>query len=374
MAIDWSIDRRGLFSAAAGAVLGGALGLSSKAQADTGTDAISTTLVSAARIGDTDGGVIVDGEGLAAFALPGRGHAVLRLSESDVLLVGRRPGTFAAIVDVFSPERRPRLIAPIGGHRFAGHAVLSPDKRMLVTSEIDAETGLGVVVLRDPEMGAPSTSFPVGIEPHDLVFASGGERLVVAVGGIARAAEVKGPAMNLGRIESAIVEIDPRSGTVLKRHILAPGLQSLSLRHLALAPDGETVAFGMQDQDRSELRPLMGLLRVGHSLELLPLPSDEEATLRFYIGSVAIDATGTFLAATSPKGGMAGLWRLSDGKALSGFRLTDVCGLAASGAPGSFLVTSGLGDVVMLGARDDGFAELAHWRAPAAFDNHLLKI
>lgn len=373
MAIDWSIDRRGLFSAAAGALLGGSLGLPGGASgAQNG--ALSTTLLTAARIGGADGGAIIDGEGVARFTLPARGHGVSRLSEREILVVGRRPGTYAAIVDSFAPERAPRLIAPIGGHRFAGHAVLSPDRRALATSEIEAETGLGVVVLRDPLTGAPSGSFPVGIEPHDLLFANGGERLVVAVGGIARAAEVKGPAMNLGRIESAIVELDPRSGATLMRHVLGAGLQSLSLRHLALAPDGETVAFGMQDQDRSQLRPLMGILRVGHGVELLPLPVDDEASLRFYIGSVAIDASGRFLAATSPKGGMTGLWRLSDGKPLSGFKLADVCGLAPSHARSSFFASSGLGDIVMLDASEEGFAERAHWRSAAAFDNHLLKI
>ena len=115
--------------------------------------------------------------------------------------------------------------------------------------------------------------FPAGIEPHDLLFARGGSRLVVAIGGIARSADVKGPAINAGNIESAILEIDPNSGAVLRRHELSADRKSLSLRHLALAPDGETIAFGMQDQDRSEVRPLMGILRVGGGIEFLPARS-----------------------------------------------------------------------------------------------------
>jgi hypothetical protein len=205
------------------------------------------------------------------------------------------------------------------------------------------------------------------------LFARGGEVLVVAVGGIARAADVKGPPINAGRIESAILELDPRTGAVLKRHALPADMSTLSLRHMALAPDGETIAFGMQDQDRSTVRPLMGLLRVGRGIDLLPLPAGDEGALRSYIGSVAVDESGRYVAATSPKGGLAGLWSLTDGRWLGGFKLDDVCGLAVDTDQASFWATSGHGDVVQLRAGGNGLAAVTHWRAPAAFDNHLLR-
>jgi hypothetical protein len=372
MAIDWTIDRRGLVTAAAGALIGGAIGLPRGAQA-MGTGVMSPALVSAARMGGTDGGVIADGEALYPFALPGRAHGALRLSDGEVLLIGRRPGTFAAALDLNAPEPGPRLFSPVAGYRFSGHAALSPDGHVLATAEIDAETGRGLVVLRDPRSFAPRLGVPAGIEPHDLLFTHGGERLTVALGGIARAADVKGPAMNLGRIESALADIDPRTGTILKHHVLPEGLGSLSLRHLALHKDGETIAFGMQDQDRSELRPLMGLLSKGKT-ELLPLPSGDQAALRFYIGSVAFDSTGAFLAATSPKGGAVGVWSVSDGMALSTIDIQDVCGLAAAGGPSSFVATSGLGDIVLIAASGKDMTARASWRAAAAFDNHLLAI
>jgi hypothetical protein len=216
--------------------------------------------------------------------------------------------------------------------------------------------------------------FPAGIEPHDLLFARGGSRLVVAVGGIARAADVKGPAINAGNIESAILEMEPNSGAILKRHELPTDMKSLSLRHMALAPDDLTIAFGMQDQDRSEARPLMGCLRLGGGIELLPLPAEDEGQLRAYIGSVAVDSSGRYVAATSPKGGVVGLWSLMGGNWLGGFAAADVCGLAPDRAPASFWATSGFGDVVQLGASEAGLTAQAHWQAAAAFDNHLLRI
>ena len=351
--------------------MGGTLASRTRAAAGKAPD---VKLVSAARIGGTDGGVRIDREELTGFSLPGRAHALTHLPDGDVVLVGRRPGSFAAIINPQDPHKPQRLFAPVGGHRFAGHAALHPDGRTLATSEIDAETGVGAVVLRSAEDGAPRAVFAAGVETHDLLFARGGARLVVAIGGIAKAADVKGPAINAGNIDSAIVEIDPKSGAVLKRHALAPSLKSLSLRHMAVAPDGETIAFGMQDQERAQLRPLMGVLRVGGELSLLPLPEEDEGALRSYVGSVAIDGSGRFLASTSPKGGVVGLWSLSDGRWLGGFSLADVCGLAPDAEPGSFWATSGLGDVVKLRADVAGFQPEAHWQAPAAFDNHLLRI
>ncbi|HXJ03398.1 MAG TPA: DUF1513 domain-containing protein [Micropepsaceae bacterium] len=352
--------------------MGGAFAWKTRAAAAGNTPGVN--LFSAARIGETDGAVRIDAEGLAGFSLPGRAHALTRLASGEVVLVGRRPGSFAAILDPENPQGRPRIFAPVAGHRFAGHAALHPDGRTLVTSEVDAETGVGKVVVRAAHDGAPRAIFAAGIEPHDLVFARGGSRLVVAIGGIAKAADVKGPPINAGNIDSALLELDPASGTVLKRHALGSDGKSLSLRHMALAPDGETIAFGMQDQERSQLRPLMGTLRVGGDLTLLPLPGEDPGMLRSYVGSVAIDSAGQFIAATSPKGGQIGLWSLGNGRWLGGFAVDDVCGLTADAQAGRFWATSGLGDVVKLRAGDAGFAAEAHWQAPAAFDNHLLRI
>ena len=366
------IDRRGLFSGASAALLGGIVAFKRSARAK--EVPLKVSLVSAARVDEVDGGALIAADGFTGFSLPGRAHAITRLPWGEVVLIGRRPGAFAAFVDPRDPDADVRLFAPAAGHRFAGHAALSPDGRTLATSEIDAETGTGSVVLRDARSGAPRALFPAGIEPHDLLFARGGSRLVVAIGGIARAADVKGPAINAGNIESAILEMDLNSGAILKRHELPADMKSLSLRHMALAPDGETIAFGMQDQDRSEMRPLMGCLRVGGGIELLPLPEEDEGRLRAYIGSVAVDSSGRYLAATSPKGGVVGLWSLADGNWLGGYAAADVCGLAPDKDPACFWVTSGLGDVVQLRATEKGFAAQAHWQAAAAFDNHLLRL
>jgi hypothetical protein len=266
------------------------------------------------------------------------------------------------------------LFQPTAGHRFAGHAAVSPDGGTLATTEIEETTSVGTLVLRSASDGSVRSAIPVGIEPHDVLYAKDGSRIVVALGGIAYDFSVKGPAVNAGRIESAIIEIDAQSGRTVQRHSLPDDLRSLSLRHMALAPGGESVVFGMQDQDKGRLRPLTGVLRVGSGLDLLPLPVGEEGALRWYVGSMAVDHSGRYAAATSPKGGLAAVWRLSDGRWMGGIGLTDVCGLTAAETPGEFWITSGMGDVMRFAVTDDGLETRAHWQANAAFDNHLLSV
>lgn len=331
-------------------------------------------LFAAARVGTVDGGAAWINGTLSPFALPARGHSLVRLG-ADVVIAGRRPGKYAAIVDPADVERPARILAPANGNVFAGHAAVAPDGAVLVTSEFDNATTKAAVILRDPASGNLRAHWDAhGIEPHDLLFARGGSRLVVAIGGLVKDGGVAGPAYNEGGIDSAIVELDAKSGRMLARHKLAPEFASLSLRHMALAPDGETVAVGMQDQDLTAVRPLMGVLR-GGSLDPLEMPPGADANIfRGYIGSVAIDASGTYIAATSPRGGALGLWSLANGKWLGNLNVVDICGLVPAAQPGAFWATSGTGEILHVQAAGAGPAVIARWHAGAQFDNHLLRI
>jgi hypothetical protein len=361
--------RRKFLGGVAGTGAGFAFGTPG-ALADDIARAAHIRLVSAARVDGADGGAIWSDQGLGEFTLPARAHAAARLRDSTrTILVGRRPGNFAALFEPSAPDSI-QLVAPIAAHRFAGHA--AANEARFFTGELHSETALGRIVLRDPASGAPLSDWDAGgIEPHELVLADGGARLVVALGGIAEDSSVRGPAANVGQIESAIVELDAKTGRVLHRHVLAEEFSSLSLRHMALSPDGQTIAFGIQDQDFSELRPLVGLLRVGRGIEFLELPRDDPGAMRFYIGSVAIDSSGRFLVATSPRGGTVALWSLSSGAYLGRLALPDVCGLVADPEAEYFWVSSGLGEVAGLRASETSLTFEARWHTDTQFDNHL---
>jgi uncharacterized protein len=365
------VTRRGFLSGAAAFSLGGSL--ARPAFADTAPIA----LMSAARIGVHDGGVLWRDNKFVPFALPGRGHALAHHAASNnVVLVGRRPGAFAAIVNASDPQSL-RIFSPAKNCHFAGHAVIAPDAASMITSEFNAETTRGVLVVRDCTDGRERAHWsPEGIEPHELLFAGNGSRVVVALGGLIKDGGVAGPAFNDGGIDSAVAEIDPRSGKILHRYKLSAAFATLSLRHMAMAPDEKRIAIGMQDQDQdlSIPRPLAGVLRLGEEIELLPMPDASACDFRGYIGSIAFDKAGDFIAATSPRGGVVGLWSMRTRTWLGGLALPDACGLAPGITPGEFWATSGYGDIVNLEATQHGLAVKAKWRVAASFDNHVLRL
>lgn len=363
-----SIGRRAFLAGATGTGIGLAAGI--RPALGKGAGLPHTRFVTAARVEGADCGAIWSPEGLGEFALPARAHgAAFARDAGKYLLVGRRPGSFAALFDATAPDNT-KLIGPAPEHHFAGHAVTS--EKFILTGELHKHTAAGMIARRELNTGAVLECWDAGgIEPHEFVFADAGARLVVALGGIEQDASVRSPAINAGRIESAIVELDAKTGRVLHRHVLREEFSSLSMRHMACAPDGKTIAFGNQDQDFSELRPLVGLLRVGKGIEFLELPTDDPGAMRFYVGSIAIDSSGRYIAATSPKGGIVALWSLSTGAYIGRSSMTDVCGLAADPEAGLFWVSSGVGDVARLRASAAGLTVEARWRCDAQFDNHL---
>jgi hypothetical protein len=335
--------------------------------------AATPAFMAAARINGHDGGAVWRDGAIEPFALPARGHALAAGPDDMVIVVGRRPGTFAALLNRSDPSKPPLLFAPAANARFTGHATFSPDRRLLVSSEIDAETMRGILVLRDPRTGAEQVHWdPQAIEPHELMFSHDGARLVAAMGGLKKDGGVSGPAPYEGGIDSAVIVLDPASGRILARYKLAPEFASLSLRHLAQAKDGRTFAVAMQDQDLSKTRPLVAVFALGGEIAPLPQPDVEDTDFRGYAGSVAI--SGDLVAATSPRGGVLGVWSLSRHAWIGGLGIPDACGLGAADDNGTFWVTSGFGDVLKIVVDSKGPAIAAKWSSDASFDNHLLLV
>jgi hypothetical protein len=343
------------------------VGIASSFAAQTGP-----RLISAAKVGQRDGGVVWNTDALASFDLPARGHAPVRLGDGRVLLMSRRPGLFASMIDPHDPSA-PSSFSSSGNSRFSGHAAVSPDAKVLVTAEFDATTFEAAITLRDPRSGDIRAQWkPDGIEPHEILFARHGARLVVALGGLIKDGGVAGPAFNPGGVRSAVLEFDPLSGKVLAHHKLPDVFSSLSLRHLAVAPDGETIAVAAQDQDITVTRPLVGMLRLGKEIELLQWPDPRECDFRSYVGSVAI--SGDFVAAASPRGSVLGFWSIRDGRWLGGLAIADVCGVTAGTASDTFWASSGHGGVFRIAVNDSGPRIEAQWHVDAGFDNHLLLV
>ncbi|MCB8823247.1 DUF1513 domain-containing protein [Microvirga rosea] len=336
--------------------------------------------VSACFAGENAASVAVfslDGEMLFNTRLPDRGHDIaLRPASSDLVVFARRPGNWAAIVDRMSGEVRQVVTSPEGRH-FYGHGVFSADGALLYATENHVAAGDGVLGIYDARNGyrrvGEMPSFGVG--PHDLAYLPGNRHIVVANGGIRTNPQTGREILNKDQMEPSLAIVDPSSESVLLKVDLGPDLKGLSIRHLAVSPRGETL-FGCQfTGDDTEMPALVGTLMPDGKSRFLEMPDDALDAMRNYVGSVALDASGTFAAATSPVGNTIAFWNLDTGRFLGRRRMSDVCGVVAAPMDGVFLATSGNSGVSLAPVAQDqlkslGGTELGRW----VWDNHVVSI
>lgn len=361
------IRRRRFLAGAAAALIG--LGQDGRA-----AEAVGAGLFVGARVG-ADGAAVLavfglDGREVARAALPGRGHDLAVSPDRRVVVAfARRPGTWALAVEATSGRVLASLTAGAGRH-FVGHGCFSADGRVLYTAEEGTDDGRGVVAMR-----AVTSNYAIeneictgGIGPHDMALLPDGG-LVVANGGIPVDAATREDRVDRDRMRSDLVLLSP-TGAVRDRPALDGNLRLSSVRHLSVAPDG-TIAFGCQWQgEASEAPPLVGL--VGRDGRARVLAVDEALNARYdnYIGSVAFDASGRVFVATSPRGGIAGLYDVASGRLIGQRRLADVCGCAPAGEA-RFVLTSGVAGVRVTEA-DGGLRRVGAGSLDVgAWDNHL---
>lgn len=290
--------------------------------------------------------------------------------------VGRRPGHVALVFD----RRRGGRIAQFGpgaGRVFSGHGRFSPDGARFLTNEIErgVETGAtrtmgqGIVAVRRVDAGFEIVDEwrTGGDGPHDLM--RGGPHLVVANGGIepntpeARDADVTG---------STITLLDPSSGAARGEGRLSDDLSSLSLRHLARDEAGRMVVAAQDLLKDGVTRPLVFAIGGDGHLSPFEAPEGELLALRGYVGSITFDASGGFIACSSPRGGRIAIWR-RDGRYIGAVPLTDGCGLAPTAEGGRFLATSGYGEVVLIAVQDTDVAIISRRTGGPRFDNHMVR-
>jgi hypothetical protein len=319
--------------------------------------------------------VAEDGRVVVTLPLPGRGHgSARRPGHREVIIFARRPGRFALVFDPLTPAPPLRLDAAEGRH-FYGHGVYSPDGRWLFACENDYEAARGCIGVYDASANYRRTneleSYAVG--PHEIALLSDGRTLVVANGGIETHPSREREKLNLDSMQPSLAYIDAFSGALLHDHRLPPDLHQLSIRHLAVSPNDQ-VGFVMQfEGPRNRLVPLVGFHR-GEEEIVLPRPGDSVLRgMRQYCGSAALDSSGQVLAASAPRGGRVTFWSLKERRYLGEVALSDGCGVAASGAPGGFVMSSGFGDLVHHNALTGLSLSLQNSKAPqVAWDNHLV--
>ncbi|MGP9821146.1 DUF1513 domain-containing protein [Salinarimonas sp. NSM] len=368
-----TIGRR-TFLAGLGAALGTAL-------AGGRARAAEPVYVACAQAGDGSQRVCaftIEGRLLFSTALPERGHDVAaRPGTRELVVFARRPGGWMAVVDRDTGAVS-RVVLAAQRRHFYGHGAFSADGRLLWATENRIETGDGVLGVYDCAAGyARIGEVPTGgIGPHDLALlpGEGTPRLVVANGGIRTHPRSGREILNAGSLEPSLAVLRPEDGAVEAVDDLGSDLADLSIRHLSVAPDGESV-FGCQFAgDPLAVVPLVGARDASGRVRLFEMPEDDLASMDNYVGSVALDPSGAIVCATSPRGSVAAFFERASGRYLGRRRMSDVCGAAPGAVAGTFLVTSGNDGVAIARVSEGDLADLGAALASTVWDNHALRI
>jgi hypothetical protein len=369
--MNWTvIDRRQLLAAFGGGLLAT---LAAPVLARAGERTLLLSAYATGGTGDPVYGVAaLDPSGKVVFAtpLPGRAHAVVpHPTRAEAIVFARRPGRWFVPVSLPDGTPGPAVTVP-DDRRFTGHGAFYADGRLLYVPEDDIPNEVGAIGVYDVtdgyrRLGAMPTH---GVGPHELVALDGGRVLAVANGGVITHPDTGRAKLNLDSIDASLTYVDAANGRLLEAVRLPEEHANLGIRHLAPIPGG--VVFGVQDErPTGELQPLVWVHRRGEAPKALDLPEEELTRFDGYIGSIA--ANHDTAAASSPRGGLIGLWNTTTGQWLGATPLPDGCGIAALGH--GFLATSGFGTCALVDAGKPG-ADSAQTVAGFRWDNHITPV
>lgn len=318
--------------------------------------------------------VVLDGDTgreRLVLPLPDRGHSfAIDAARGRAVVFGRQPGFFALAFDL-EGRGKPAALPLAAGRHFFGHGAYTPDGALLFATENDYETGRGVLGVYDARdghrrLGEIDTA---GIGPHEVVMMPDGRTLCVANGGILTHPDYERIKLNIDTMEPNIAYFDIAKGELVEKVSLAPELHKLSIRHMVVDGAG-AVWFGCQyEGDPADRPPLVGRHVRGREPELFPGPAELLRALDNYIGSVAVDASGTIVATSSPQGGLIAFWDTESGRYLGQRPIPDGCGIAPL-ERGHVLATSGRGAISDMTPEAEQEIVPAGRNVPA-WDNHL---
>ncbi|MGZ9809893.1 DUF1513 domain-containing protein [Pseudoroseicyclus sp. H15] len=324
--------------------------------------------LAAARLADGSFDLVgLRGTGDAVFRvpLPERGHAGAgHPVRAEAVVFGRRPGTYALVVDCALGVVM-RELTPPEGHVFNGHGSYLDGGRLLITTEQRTADSAGRLGLWDATDGYTRLGEvdSHGLGPHEARVMADGVTIAVANGGINT--EDGRDMLNIDSMEPNLAYLTLNGG--LQERVELPELRQNSIRHIAFAAGGVT-AFAMQwvgAEDQAP--PLLGLHRRGEEPVLCTAPGAEQRALQNYTGTVNVSGDGREVGITSTPGGVLHRYGL-DGAFLGSVTRARLMGLAP--LPGGFLTTDEQGGLMAV----EGGAARPLAKHDEIWDNHLITL
>lgn len=363
-----STSRRGLLKAGAAASLLG--GMSSCALLPRKSGSSFEPYVGA--VGLPDGrfaisAINASGEPLWQCPVETRCHSGCSAPDGrQLIFFERRPGWSFHVIDAHTGERRHHIKAAEGEH-FVGHGVFSPDSHYLYATASRYQHGEGIIAVYDARQSFQrvDTFNLKGIGPHELTLHPDGETLIIGLGGILTHPDYDRIKLNLDTMEPALILMERRSGRTRGR--FRPPHHKQSSRHVSVSSDGGVYVAYQYQGPLHETPPLLARLHQGR-LQEFGFDTQTRQSLANYIASVVAHPENNLVAATSPVGGTAIVFHGLTGELLARAPITDCAGAHAL-AGGDFMISSGQGRLVRLGA-DNNPRDIA--QLPVAWDHHLV--
>ena len=327
-------------------------------------------LVSAAR--EVSGNYVLvaidlDGRLISKTSLPKRAHDALALPNkpNHVLVLARRPDTFAVEIDILQGKVTQSFRSEVG-HHFYGHGVVSPDGELLYTSENAYETGQGEIVVRETSNYNIVERFSSGgIGPHELALMPDKTTLVVANGGIKTHPDWPRLKLNVDSMQPNLSYVDRLTGEVVEQ--VVPEHFQQSARHLIVTEQGD-VYLGMQfNGDYGEQYPLVYQHQRGGQLIAMQATLPQWQSMHQYIASLCVTEKDLYV--TCPRGDLVVVWDRESKALKQTLTLKDAAGLAFQN--NQMLMSSGVGKLLNTNAANATSAFEETQVSNIQFDNHM---
>lgn len=327
------------------------------------------------------GGVrLASGEVFGA-PVPMRAHgcAVHPQDTDRVVFFARRPGTQAFELHPSSAQIHKVFDTPAGRH-LAGHGTFSKNGDYLFTPEHDYENVRGVVAVRDTRDYRIVAEIDTrGIDPHEVAWLPGHEKLLVANGGIMTHPRTFRRKLNIPTMDPSLCVIEAASGSCLEQWRLPD--RQLSIRHLAVAADGRAVAALQYEGDVTRAPSVLAVYhptsmqpasqRAG--LRMLDVAAPERAKFHAYAASVALSNAADLIAVACPYGNGVGCWSLRDERYLGFIASAEPYGVAAL-ADGEMAMSQRDGASYVFSHERHKRTLQLHHSAPIRWDDHWVTV
>ena len=314
-----------------------------------------------------------------------RGHGMAYFKPADRLVFfARRPGVFWHQYHRPNSDLLFSYQAPAHRHVY-GHGVFDQHGLGLFCPENDFAAAKGKIAYYGFEANGPlkRQEWDSGaIGPHEIAMmpagGTGENHLVIAHGGVHTHPQTGRKKHNLATMQPELTFWSCVTKQPTHRLKLAPELAQLSIRHLAIRPDGLIVMVMQYYGPQDDLVPLIGLYHLHWpEIRLLKAPFPEDVAMKNYCGSVVFSANGDYFAVSCPRGGRLQIWEVvqAEARLVRSFPIADVCGLAQDATGHGFYASTGYGRFFKLSASHNKVDPLEGLsQTGLRYDNHMLRL